>query len=897
MARQNVLMAAFNRGVISPLALARTDIQRTALSAEIQTNWIPRVLGSMMLRPGLEFLAASKSNNTAFHVPFIFASNDTAIIELTDENMRVYVDDEIISRAAVSTTISNSDFSTSGSWSDKDETGGTSTIDTGDEELQLLGTGFASAAREQTISVAGGDQGVEHAVRIVVKRGPVVLRLGTSSGTDDLIRETTIGTGTHSLAFTPNTGTIYLRLSSLAPSTKIVDSVTIEGTSDMDIPAPWAESDLQNIRYDQSADVVYITCAGYKQRKIERRATRSWSLVDYEPEDGPFRVINTGTTSISSSAITGDVTLTASRALFQSGHVGALFKITSIGQLVEQDVTAENQFSDAIRVQGVGSSQRTFQIIRSGTWSATLTLQRSVGEPGSWVDVSTYTTNGTTNYNDGLDNQIIYYRIGIKTGDYTSGTAELSLTYANGNISGIARITAVASETSASASVLQSLGGTDSTTDWEEGEWSSFRGYPAAVVLNEGRLWFAGKTKVWGSVSDAYESFDETVEGDSAPINRSIGSGPIDSVNWLISLNRMIIGTDGAEWSAKSSSLDEPLTVSNFNLKAPSTQGSTNVAAVKIDSRGMFVQKSGTKLYQLNNNADVTYGDYQSVDLTEISPEIGQPGIVRLAVQRQPDTRIHCVRSDGKVAVLISQPAEEVLCWILVETEGEVEDAFVLPGDVEDEVYYLVKRTIDGGTKRYLEKWAFESECQGGNLNKQADSFVVYDDVSTSTITGLSHLEGEEVVIWADGIDVGTATVSSGQITLDTAASQVVVGLSYEAKYKSTKLAYAARGGTAINQRKRVDHLGLVMYNTHYQGLKYGSDFDLDGSGEYANLDGLPLIEQGAETAANTIWENYELDMFEFSDTWEPDSRVCLRAAAPRPCTVLGMTIGIDTNG
>ena len=167
---------------------------------------------------------------------------------------------------------------------------------------------------------------------------------------------------------------------------------------------------------------------------------------------------------------------------------------------------------------------------------------------------------------------------------------------------------------------------------------------------------------------------------------------------------------------------------------------------------------------------------------------------------------------------------------------------------------------------------------------------------SAATITGLSHLEGEEVVIWADGADVGTKTVASGQITLDEAASQVVVGVAYEARFKSSKLAYASRMGTALTQKKKVDHLGLILYNTHYQGLKYGPSFDQSG-GEYTLLDGLPNYEEGALVADDTVWEAYDTEMVEFNGEWNTDSRVCLLAQAPRPCTVLGAVIAINTNG
>src|SRR5690606_21816654 len=108
----------------------------------------------------------------------------------------------------------------------------------------------------------------------------------------------------------------------------------------------------------------------------------------------------------------GDITLTASQSLFRSSMIGALFKITHSGQLATASISAENTFSDPIRITGVDSARR-FAIIITGTWSGTVTLQYSVAEPGSWVDATlgTFTGNVAMSYDDTLDNQDIYYRI------------------------------------------------------------------------------------------------------------------------------------------------------------------------------------------------------------------------------------------------------------------------------------------------------------------------------------------------------------------------------------------------------------------------------------------------------------------------------------------------------
>lgn len=899
MALFNAPLLAFNRGLVSPLALARVDLKRLALSAETQTNWMPRALGSMMLRPGLAYIGSTKSDATARHIPFVKSTDDTAIIELTDEVMRVRVSDTIITRGSVSSAVTNGNFTSNiTNWTDADESGAASTYHASGY-AQLVGTGFNSAILRQEVTVAAGDQNDEHALRVVVVRGKVTFRVGSSAGGQQYIADTDLGVGTHSLAFTP-TGNFHIQLANRSAAATLVDSVNVEAAGNMELPTPWQDTDLTKVRFAQSGDVLFVAVDGYQQRRIERRATRSWSIVLYEPEDGPFRVVNTSTITLAPSAITGDITLTASKDLFTSTNIGSIYRIASVGQRVEQDITAENQFTSEIKVTGTATgTTRQFTVELPGTWSATVTLQRSIGEPGSWADVTTYTVAGTTTYADDLSNQVVYYRIGVKTGNFTSGTVEAALEFASGSIEGVARVTAFTSATSVSARVLKALGSTTASADWSEGEWSDRRGWPTSVALYEGRLWWAGKDKIIGSVSDAFESFDDTIEGDSAPINRSIGQGPVDTINWLLPMQRLLIGAEGAEISARSSSFDEPLTPTNFNVKEASTQGSAAVPAAKVDSRGIYVQRSAMNLFELAY--DVQSNDYSSVDLTILNPNLGDPGFVHIAVQRQPDTRVHCVRSDGTVAVLIYNPAEDIKCWIEVETDGDVEDAFVLPGTSEDYVYYLVKRTLSGGTKRYLEKWAYESQCQGGTLNRQADSFVTFtNSPASATVTGLSHLEGEDVVVWADGKclddadgDIKTFTVASGSITLTDggasySATTGVVGLPYTADFKSSKLAYGASLGTALGQRKRLSRLGLIAVNTHHKGILYGRDFD--------NLQDLPQVVGGAAVADDTVHDTFEEDAFAFPGTISTDSRLCLRAKAPRCATLAAAIAGVTTD-
>ena len=175
-------------------------------------------------------------------------------------------------------------------------------------------------------------------------------------------------------------------------------------------------------------------------------------------------------------------------------------------------------------------------------------------------------------------------------------------------------------------------------------------------------------------------------------------------------------------------------------------------------------------------------------------------------------------------------------------------------------------------------------------MNKMADSFVTYDGAATATITGLDHLEGESVIVWADGKDMGTATVTSGSITLAETVSKACIGLYYQARFKSAKLAYAASMSTALNQEKRVDHLGLAMANVHHKGVKYGKSFDA------ADLDELPGVISDMPVAEHTVFDFLDTGMFEFRGDWDVDSRLCILGEAPKPCTLLSVVLGMKTN-
>ena len=865
------ILNKFNRGEIDRRAFNRDDVDKVNNSCELMENFTPMRLGPMQFRAGTVYLGAVA--DPTYLVPFVAATTDTAALAFTQNDLRVWVGDTSITRITSNLTLSNQTFDTDiAGWTDGSGLGSLAVWATGGY-ASLTGAQDTSAKLSQTFGNSGAYLGVESAIRIVVLESPVNVKIGENGVDSTDIFKGNLGVGVHSFAFTPTTSLPTVTLTNSNEYRSLISEVSIEAAGEMILPLPATITDIQTLRYAQSADVIYIGTGNTPQFKVERRGIKSWAAVEYQANDGPFGLINNTDITLTAADLSGNTTLTASEPLFSQESVGALYRLSSAGQQVNASVSAEDSGTGSIRVTGVGGT-REFTISNSGVFSATITLQRSTDD-ATWQDVEVYTTGGSKPYNDTLDNSILYYRLHVKTGAYTSGTVILDLVYTAGTIDGECRVTAYTSSTVVNVQVLRNFGSTDATRDWYPGEWSTESGYPSAVSFYEGRLWWGGKNKVWSSVSDAYESFDSSLEGDSAMIRRTIGFGPVDRVEWLAPSSRLLMGLASDEIAIRSSSFGEVLSPSNTNLKSGSTQGVAAVEPIRIDTSIFYVQRSGVKI--MDSNYSVDSDSHQSRDLMTLNPDICLAGIKRIAVSRQPETRIYAVLNDGSMRVYLFDPAEDVAAWSRVTTDGTIEDIIARPGLLEDDITLLVSRS--GG--RYLESLS----KMGDALEQHFDSAVVLSSPGT-TITGLDHLEGKTVGVWADNQDRGTYVVSSGEITVDESWSNVVVGLPFIAKYKSNKLGRYVNGSVQ-GKRKRVNDINLSMINYWPASLRLGPSFD--------DLKDMPEIEFGKPVDTTSIINEYDETPFAFDGENEVDPRICVQVTAP--CTILSLTYGVLQDG
>lgn len=891
MPRVNAPIYSLNGGEVGDEALARLDLERLQFAGSLYSNMLPRTIGSMIIRPGLEHIADINFGNIQF-LEYAYSGGATLLPFLSNGELRVIKDRSLVSRLAVSTIVVNGNFGDFAGWTDASS--GTASAGVSGGDLVLTGTTQNRALARQTITVAPADQEKEHALRVEVQRGPITVRVGTSLAASDLVEALNLDDGVHSLAFTPFVSTIYLEIENKEARQALVESCNFETAGVLVLPTPWAADDIEShaIKYRQKTDVIYSASSYYQQREIQRRGDTSWGVQRYKVNDGPF-VPYDGPVQLTNSVLVGNGTLTASQEYFDSGMVGRLFRLFHSGQVVEEIFTADAQQGASVRISGVGDARRIRYILTSSAWAGNVTLQIAnddgSGNPSGWVDINVFAGPVNDTYTDSDNNVIKHVRFVVKAGDYTSGSISSRIEYSGGSQSGVCRVTDVNSSTVAQIEVIDRILNVNATSEWDYSTWSDYDGWPSSVETFGGRLYWGKGDIPYGSVPDAYKSFDETIEGASATIARSVNANSQRGILWLLGLQRLFAGTDVSEISIKASSFDEPLTADAWFPVDASTLGCANIRAVKADQDGIFVQSSLTSVFRLSQNQA---GEYSSSNLMAMHEEIcGGSRIVDLTVQRRPDTVIWFVLENGEARCLTYEPDENVIAWSRVVTDGEFTNVAACRGAGQDSVYFAVVRN---GTKR-LERLADIKDCRGGALNCLADGFTSFTATEGQTSFPVPHLNGLSVTVWVNGTAIhdqdSLYVVSGGNVVLSPVAAgqSVVIGLPYVGRWQSTKLAYGAGGGTALFRRKKVAQIGLYLTKTMLDGLRAGRDF--------ATLRKLATTISGKELAAGTLLDAFDADLMPISSDWNTDSRVCLEVKSPYPFCAAAMVLDVQTNG
>jgi hypothetical protein len=317
-----------------------------------------------------------------------------------------------------------------------------------------------------------------------------------------------------------------------------------------------------------------------------------------------------------------------------------------------------------------------------------------------------------------------------------------------------------------------------------EPEWGEGNGWPSACSSFQGRLILAGSPgepqAVWSSAPGDWYEVDQPDEPPTAdnPVWWTLSSR--GSIRWVHGQKALLHGTSVAEHQVQAAG-GAVLQAGNIQAVKQSGYGSTAIQPADTGELVAFVGGDGLRVRGIMLDRDVL--GWRTDNLSWSAPHITEPGVRRIANSRDPYQILWAPLRNGALAAFSYEATYDLKGWHRHTTQGSFMDVCNARFGNSDFTFFVVRREVNGESKYYLE--ALQDLAQGESL-RYMDSFKRQHFGNPVTLVdGLEHLEGLEVGIVADGLVQAPKLVLDGEITLDTAASDVTVGLLYLAEMET----------------------------------------------------------------------------------------------------------------
>jgi len=376
--------------------------------------------------------------------------------------------------------------------------------------------------------------------------------------------------------------------------------------------------------------------------------------VDQSAGDYCFRVLSEAYESTIQA-----VTLTASDEVFDAGHVGALWQLR---QQIPETLTTYTLDADEPGRAILMGPGGIWTLTLSGTWVGLLLVERSYDGELTWETVAQFETNVTAYQGPAeIENAIVRARMS----EYTSGSVSVELGCDKHFSRTEFRITAVASATSATATVVSSFALPGSTTYWSEGTWGGVRGWPRAAGLIENRLACMATTydptTIWLSRANVYHDFNP----DQGALTFVFTTGTGDPFLW-IHPGRMswYVGTESAILDIAPASPNEALGHTNpLTIRRRVHQGACDIQPVMVGSLLVYVGSDRKRV--LGTYYEWAQDRLLSEDLAFDCPGLTTPGLSEIVLQRTPFHIVWFRRSDGVVLGMTyeERPDRRIVGW------------------------------------------------------------------------------------------------------------------------------------------------------------------------------------------------------------------------------------------
>jgi hypothetical protein len=346
----------------------------------------------------------------------------------------------------------------------------------------------------------------------------------------------------------------------------------------------------------------------------------------------------------------------------------------------------------------------------------------------------------------------------------------------------------------------------------KEDVWSATRGYPKTACFYEGRLVLGGtksKTQsLFFSKSGSFFDFDIDDGDDDEAIFATISSRKLNEIIDVFPGRNLQVFTSGSEFAVTS----KPTTPSSIAITPQTSHGASYLEAIDVDGSTIFVDRHGKAVldfvYSFNEDAYTT--NDKSILASHLIKQPVDMAILKGTASEDANW-VFIVNDDGSVAVLNTLREQDINGFTNWSTSGEVKSVAV----VDDELYMIVKRTLDGTEEYLIERWSFDFLTDMGT--------TVNPGPTDTIISGLPvELDDVEVQVIADGIVLPprTATFSgtSCQITLtseEIGYTKLEIGLPFDVEVKGMPLNTNIGSGENQMRIKRITRMNLRVYNTY----------------------------------------------------------------------------------
>lgn len=688
-----------------------------------------------------------------------------------------------------------------------------------------------------------------------------------------------------------------------------------------EIANPYAEADLFDIHYVQSADVLTLVHPNYAPRELRRLGATNWQLstILFVPD----------------LSVPGSVAVTATRAPddVQTQH----YKVTAI----KADGTQESlPSSDA----SCSNNLKTTGAYNTITWSSAVGAERyRVYKKDNGLYIYIGQTEELTFKDQNLAGDPANTPPATGTLPAPTGVAAVATPAANNLQHYFYKVSAIgengldesaassAAQTDITNNLLQSgayntitwaavtgakrykiykqdnglygyVGQTDGLTFRDENvtadisqtppeqsnPFSGAGNYPAAASYFEQRRCFAGTANkpqsLWMTRSGTESNMSYSLPTrDDDSISFRVAAREANTIRHIVPLTQLLLLTSAAEWRVTSINSDA-ITPSTVSVKPQSYVGASNVQPAIINNTLIYCASRGGHVRELAYSWQAS--GFVTGDLSLRAPHLfDNLNIVDMAYAKAPQPIVWFVSDSGKLLGLTYVPEQQVGAWHWHDTDGIFESCTVVAEGNEDVLYVVVRRTINGQSKRYVERLASRQ------FTAQADAFFVdcgatYSGAPATTISGLGHLEGKTVNILADGAVHPQRVVTAGAITLDIAASKVQIGLPITADLQTLPMAIQLDSAFGQGRVKNVNRVWLRVYRS--SGIFTGPNENQLTEAKQRTTEpyGTPpaLKSDEIEVTVSPTWQNSGGQTF-------------VRQVAPLPLTVVSITAEVAIGG